>query len=212
MYSTYMCVYCLTCIPIPHVSRYGRRSNWFKIHCLMQQNLGSKSAHSGGSSTPPAGHPPAEHSLRPTISGPPPPGLLSPLKLETGGPGRAGGSRTPSPLHLSLSTSSSHQSSQSPLGPPETLSPPPSLLPQMTEGSRRDGDFACHPLLPSAAVSMPALYGFPPPLPFLSVPPSQLALPFYRLSPLLASNPFLANSILFSLAGQKHQADLFKVR
>merc|ERR1719420_2882710 len=22
-------------------SRYGRRSNWFKIHCLMQQNLGS---------------------------------------------------------------------------------------------------------------------------------------------------------------------------
>jgi hypothetical protein len=37
-------------------------------------------------------------------------------------------------------------------------------------------------------------------------------LPFYRLSPLLASNPFLANSILFSLAGHKHQADLFKVK
>jgi hypothetical protein len=73
-------------------------------------------------------------------------------------------------------------------------------------------DLAGHPILPSmTAASLPALYGFPPPLPFLSLPPSQLALPFYRLSPLLAGNPFLTNSILFSLAGQRHQADLFKV-
>merc|ERR1719445_1460241 len=34
-------------------SRYGRRSNWFKIHCLMQQN-GSK---------PPAGNPPPPQPL-----------------------------------------------------------------------------------------------------------------------------------------------------
>ena len=37
-------------------SRYGRRSNWFKIHCLMQQSMGggkSKGGH-GGSGGPPS--------------------------------------------------------------------------------------------------------------------------------------------------------------
>jgi hypothetical protein len=184
----------------------------------MQQNMSGNSSNKSSSvsssslspTTSAAGpppRPPAERSLPPTISWPPPPGLLSPLKLETGRMRSGGGSRSPSPLHLSLSTSGSHKSSQeSPISPPRLLAPevsPP----------RDGGDFSYHPSLPPPPppTSLAAMYGFPPPLPFLSGPTSHLALPFYRLSPLLAANPFLANSILFSLAGQKHQADLLKV-
>ena len=55
--------------------------------------------------------------------------------------------------------------------------------------------------LPPPPTSLHNLY-FPPPLPFLASNPFS----FYRLSPLLATNPFLANSLYFSLAsaaGQK---------
>ena len=64
-------------------SRYGRRSNWFKIHCLMQAN---------GSKRPPAPHHPppppppastAESQLPPTLRWPLAPSLspLSPMRL-----------------------------------------------------------------------------------------------------------------------------------
>ena len=42
-------------------SRYGRRSNWFKIHCLMQQSMGGGGKSKGASSNPPG--PPSMASL-----------------------------------------------------------------------------------------------------------------------------------------------------
>ena len=198
-------------------SRYGRRSNWFKIHCLMQQNLnkGPKTANhpplpqvslaSSGLASPPHHHhgPLIERSLPPSISWPPPPPHSAPLQLSPLKPEPlklVAGSRSPSPLNISLSTDASSKSSHSPITV-DTLSP------------RKYGDLSPHsdqstssslPIIPTPT-SLPALYGFPPPLPFLSNP-----FPFYRLSPLLAGNPFLANSLLFSMSSQKSAADLLK--
>ena len=150
-------------------SRYGRRSNWFKIHCIMQNKQPKANpGHSPVTSTP-------------SISWPPPRDhpLLSPLSAA---------SRSPSPLPLSLSSDGCAKSS--PHSPLTDSSMSPSLVPS---------------LLPPS--SLHSLYPFPPPLPFL---PSS-SLPFYqRLSPLLASNPFLANSLLFSMASHKPGLDLLK--
>ena len=55
-------------------SRYGRRSNWFKIHCLMQAN-GNKRGLSGPTVAPQPQHQPQ-----------PPPGLLSPSVGKLAGP------------------------------------------------------------------------------------------------------------------------------
>ena len=160
-------------------SRYGRRSNWFKIHCLMQ-NQQSKAS-------PPANRLPSPllpATSTPSISWPPPPGerqhpLLSPL-------GKGGlPSRSPSPLHLSLSSEGSTKSSpRSPLAADSSISPTLSSSSSLLQTSP-----SLHPLYP-----------FPPPLPFLS----SSAFPFYRLSPLLATNPFLANSLLFSMASNSN--------
>merc|ERR1719237_389837 len=100
-------------------SRYGRRSNWFKIHCIMQ-NQQSKAA-------PPSTRLPTPllptTSSTPSISWPPPPPrdhpLLSPLS-KVGLP-----SRSPSPLHLSLSSEGSAKSSpRSPIAADSSISPP----------------------------------------------------------------------------------------
>ena len=173
--------------------RYGRRSNWFKIHCLMQQNMGK----SGSISHHPPPIPPrlpsppnhiGERSLPTAISWPPTSSpLLSPIKTEISRP-----SRSPSPLHISLN---SDKSSPSPIS---------SLSPRKISDISPRSDYP-FPLIPTPT-SLPALYGFPPPLPFLSAHP----FPFYRLSPLLAGNPFLANSLLFSMAGQKSPPEIQK--
>jgi len=180
-------------------SRYGRRSNWFKIHCLMQQN-GSKP--SQGNPPPPqpmpVSHPGIERSIPPTISWPPPrdhPIMTSLGKSDL--PKTI--SRSPSPIHISLPSENSIKSSQSPIH--ETFSPK-----KILDISPRPGEISPSlPIIPTPT-SLHSLYPFPPPLPFLSSSP----FPFYRLSPLLAGNPFLANSILFSMAGQKPHMDLLK--
>ena len=57
-------------------SRYGRRSNWFKIHCLMQQAAGQSAqpnATTTTSSSPaPLPQPPAPLPALPTVLRPPP--------------------------------------------------------------------------------------------------------------------------------------------
>merc|ERR1711874_903616 len=99
--------------------RYGRRSNWFKIHCLMQKN--AQKPNSSSQQMSPVSRPPVT-SLpmpRPIIAPQPtyPPSVHKPLMS----------SRSPSPLNTSLE-SSSNQSSPSPNSErklPET----PSLAP-----------------------------------------------------------------------------------
>jgi len=180
-------------------SRYGRRSNWFKIHCLMQQN-GSKPP--AGNPPPPqplpVSHPGIERSIPPTISWPPP--RDHPIMTSLGKPDLPKSiSRSPSPIHISLPSDSSIKSSQSPIH--DTFSPK-----KILDISPRPGEISPNlPIIPPPT-SLHSLYPFPPPLPFLSSSP----FPFYRLSPLLAGNPFLANSILFSMAGQKPHMDLLK--
>jgi len=80
--------------------RYGRRSNWFKIHCLMQKNAQKPSTH-------PVVSPIARQTLpmnRPILA--PQPQYTSPTKPILS-------SRSPSPLNTSLESSST-QSSPSP--------------------------------------------------------------------------------------------------
>ena len=57
-------------------SRYGRRSNWFKIHCLMQQVAGQSAqpnATTTTSSPAPLPQPPAPMPALPTVLRPPSP-------------------------------------------------------------------------------------------------------------------------------------------
>ena len=153
-------------------SRYGRRSNWFKIHCLMQKQQPKAVPQPPPLLLP---HLPPSSSTA-SISWPPPKDhpLFSPIPTKP----HQRGSPSPSPSHLSFSSETS--SKTSPQSPPMTEAGPvsPVSLPSS--------------LLPSS------LYPFPPPLPFLSSSP----FPFYRLSPPLAGNPFLANYLLFSMAGK----------
>ncbi len=64
-------------------SRYGRRSNWFKIHCLMQQASQPQSA-TATAASPPASLPPTSTTTLPFPAAaslgpsPPPPGLWRP--------------------------------------------------------------------------------------------------------------------------------------
>jgi len=88
--------------------RYGRRSNWFKIHCLMQKNAPRL----------PVSLPPSPYS-RPPFSSSTPSFLQLPLI-------KPSNSRSPSPLNTSTETTSVH-SSPSPR-PDQPVSPPPSLV------------------------------------------------------------------------------------
>ena len=115
-------------------SRYGRRSNWFKIHCLMQQ----KSGHS-------------------TTSTEPAPSLASQLKTETSASPASAVSRSPSPQsantsHESLSKKSSLSSPQSEADSGLGSSPPlaslyPSPLSLLSPASPMSPFYKLSPLL-----------------------------------------------------------------
>ena len=156
-------------------SRYGRRSNWFKIHCLMQQN-----------STP--------SNSDPTVGAH---AWTSARKddLTTGQTKDSSFgsqiSRSPSPNNISLNTSLESLSQKSSLPSPtkrESLSPVSISASNPTTLS---------PPVPGP-LPMSSLYPSP-------VSPISPMFPFYKLSPLLAAhNPLLANPFLLSLAGQHH--------
>ena len=111
--------------------RYGRRSNWFKIHCLMQKNA-QKPSSMPRNPLPlprPIMAPQPQYSL---------PSSLSPIKPVMS-------SRSPSPLNTSLESSST-QSSPSP-GSDVTRPPLPAYLSHL----------ATSPAAPSAPLTSPPL-------------------------------------------------------
>jgi len=156
-------------------SRYGRRSNWFKIHCLMQQK-GSSSA-STSSCDPPSSV--ATHS---SMSAWASSARKDDLSSDARDSSFGSSSRSPSPLNTSLESLSKKSSLPSPVKR-DSLSPAPVSPPSM-----------------SSASSLSSMYSSP-----LSLLSPGSPFPFYKLSPLLAAhNPLLANPLLLSLAGQHH--------
>ena len=118
--------------------RYGRRSNWFKIHCLMQKNSPRLSSLPYPPTQPPsAGRPhPGAYSLAEQLM------AFSNSSAGRRRPHKMESSRSPSPLNTSTEAvsviSSSDQSSPSPVlhvkteravSPPLSLFPPPPTLP-----------------------------------------------------------------------------------
>jgi len=169
-------------------SRYGRRSNWFKIHCLMQ----NQQSHGGGSKRP---HPPppplpsstlhpSENPLPPTLSWAPlrppltrPPSIpfdpysLLQRRLEEE---RHSIPHSPSPPSI-FKSSHPPQLEEGSIRTPEENLPPPQI-PLIESPEFRGGG---------------GLFPFPP----LYNPLSSLP-PLYRLSPLLTASSLLSNPLL----------------
>ena len=142
--------------------RYGRRSNWFKIHCLMQKNA-QKPASSAAAPLPrplprPLVVPQPQYTAHSMPLSPKKP-LVAPLLS----------SRSPSPLNTSLESSST-QSSPSP----------------SSDILRRLPDTPVSPLAPYLSHLAPAPAPAAPALPLFD------PLSLYRLSPLLVLSSHLA--------------------
>ena len=167
-------------------SRYGRRSNWFKIHCLMQNQGGgqvqeqplphksscwpSKSEGSVGEAR--------DCSFTSSNSRSPSPTSSSPLESLR---------RKASPVCSSVKPESSFTSPSSPL--------------KQTAHSPVDLEVH-HPLHFTPSSPLSPLYSSP-----LSNPLLNAFSPFYKLSPLLGSNPHPLQ-LLMQLQGQRSQFDL----
>ncbi len=201
-------------------SRYGRRSNWFKIHCLMQQVSGARGAGSGGSGgggapvSPPSV--PASPSSEPILSTTP--------SAKTSVASRNGSLVSP-PLWRPLDTPSPKPRSASPAPKVPPHPPPANHASQQAAAaaslnflaslkSQREAEAASKPAISPPIVpatgtpSVTSSLGFPPslyshnlfnsPLPFLPPTfnlPGLSALPLHKqalLSPLLASSHILA--------------------
>eukprot|EP00095_Tigriopus_kingsejongensis_P002826 maker-scaffold80_size398941-snap-gene-2.16 protein:Tk02826 transcript:maker-scaffold80_size398941-snap-gene-2.16-mRNA-1 annotation:"AGAP010438-PA" len=195
-------------------SRYGRRSNWFKIHCLMQQNL-QNAPNNGKPMSPPMSSSASASSLSP--NGPPsmwatPPKaetMRSPDIREAASP-----VRTPEPPMSLMSHAGSTASTLPFSHAPAVMSPFKSLLPNMSPlGAPLPKPEASHPSV-NMSHPMTSLYGgFPSPLSLMSSVPGFPGIPIHKqalLSPLLAqthlwqmarSNPLLA--------GLRPEMDLF---
>ena len=91
-------------------SRYGRRSNWFKIHCLMQKNQQQKSSS-------------AQILPSPNLPSPPTYPLTLPQPTPYSRPLKISSSRSPSPLNISTESATSPTSSSTSTSPPGN--PPP---------------------------------------------------------------------------------------
>ena len=158
-------------------SRYGRRSNWFKIHCLMQQAA-------GGQNNRPS-------SNEPRVAPPPPPPPASSTLTSTSSPTLWRPLDSPSPNKPS--SPPAKVQSPTPIIPMNFLKKDPPVDPPMSTSS---------PMVPSttAPFTFPSLYSpfSSPGLPFIPPTfnlPGLSALPLHKqalLSPLLASSHFLA--------------------
>ena len=162
-------------------SRYGRRSNWFKIHCLMQQAAGQNNRPSSNE---------ASHQHRV-----PPPPLSAPASTTTS-------TSSPSTLWRPLDSPSPKASS-----PPAKVQSPTPIIPM--NFLKKDHTPPVEPpistplSIPSSTTTpftFPSLYSpfSSPGLPFIPPTfnlPGLSALPLHKqalLSPLLASSHFLA--------------------
>jgi len=197
-------------------SRYGRRSNWFKIHCLMQSN-GSKRQPPQSPPVIPAPHkfPLHENQIPPTLSWPPriqlpimPPmhktssafesyGLLKPVgRQETQHDLEEHDvisvSRSPSPLNISSVSDTSSKSSQS------IIEENRNTLLEPNKNHVQDTVNFPNALFPFGA--QPHLSPLYNPLSFAS--------PLYRLSPLLAANSLFGNPLL--MFGHKSHLEILE--
>jgi len=166
-------------------SRYGRRSNWFKIHCLMQQNAPPQSSHD-----PPA--------VVPNHAWPP---KRDDSSSEHRDSSFGSSSRSPSPLNTSFD--SYKKSSVASPSKVDSLSPTP-LTPSPIKPPQQKAK-SPEPVMPHFPATSPlaSLYGsaLSNPISFMSGG----AFPFYKLSPLLAAhNPLLANPFLLSMGHRTH--------
>jgi len=166
-------------------SRYGRRSNWFKIHCLMQQNTPPQSSHD-----PPA--------VVPNHAWPP---KRDDSSSEQRDSSFGSSSRSPSPLNTSFDSYKKSSSSSPPKA--DSLSPTP-LTPSPIKPPPQKAK-SPEPIMPHFPPTSPlaSLYGsaLSNPISFMSGG----AFPFYKLSPLLAAhNPLLANPFLLSMNQRSH--------
>ena len=192
-------------------SRYGRRSNWFKIHCLMQQSMGggkSKGGH-GGSGGPPSVAPSMSTEVSPMSSSSlsptsPPPRTWNPALPKDNHPHRIESpihhksepiERKSSPdinhLHHSPTMVPRTSSFTSPFAsllpqPPLSASPPTLKLPTVSEA----------PATSLAASLSPMYSGFPHTFPLMSMPGIH-NLPFHKQALL---SPLLAHSHLWQMA------------
>merc|ERR1719461_2346286 len=143
--------------------RYGRRSNWFKIHCLMQKNV-QKPAQPQRPPVVPNPAPPQSLAFpRPVMPQPTYSFPVSPQKP------LVSSSRSPSPLNTSMESSST-QSSPSP-------------------NSEASKNFE-KPLAAPATPGVPYFHPLNSQLPMQMFDPLSL----YRISPLLALSPLLAQT------------------
>lgn len=197
-------------------SRYGRRSNWFKIHCLMQSN-GSKRPPSQSPPVMPTPHkfPGHENQIPPTLSWPPRMqvphmphmhkttsafesyGLLKPVsRQETQNEVEEHDvisvSRSPSPLNISSISDTSSKSSQSIIEENRNtlLEPNKNHVQDLVKFPNALFPFGTqHHLSP--------LYN-----------PLSFASPLYRLSPLLAANSLFGNPLL--MFGHKSHLEILE--
>ena len=173
----------------PHVSRYGRRSNWFKIHCLMQQ------ATSPSSSTPPLSLFPHTSSISSSSTS----SFSWSKSKDRKNTSFGTSSRSPSPADSGSDTANGFSrrsaASRSPLRP-QSGSPP------------HQRPFHPLPLLTSSPVKERPPSGIPSPAvrpqasPAALYSPLWLASSFYglsKLSPLLGQHPFLLLQVYYCI-------------
>ena len=156
--------------------RYGRRSNWFKIHCLMQKNAHRVGQQQKAAAAMRAGGPqPGSGLLMPAAALPP---SCASLFQSAQSSASSPSSRSPSPLNTSTESTSSSSSHQSIPSPRSAASSPESAL---------------FPANSTPLHVQPSVYA---PMPFPAFPQFPLLDPLalYRLSPLLALSPYLPHA------------------
>ncbi|TRY77123.1 hypothetical protein TCAL_15979 [Tigriopus californicus] len=195
-------------------SRYGRRSNWFKIHCLMQQNLQNPAGPSSKPMSPPMSSSASASSLSPNTpatmwSSPPKTEKpLSPDLREISPP-----LRSPEPSLKSGPCPTSTPSPMPIIPHPASHSPFKNLIPNLhpMSGPMLKPETSLPSPIPQP---MTSLYGgFPSPLSLMSSVPGFPGIPMHKqalLSPLLAQThlwQMARTNPLFS--GLRPEVDLF---
>ena len=163
-------------------SRYGRRSNWFKIHCLMQNGGGGQVV--------------GQQEQKKSSNWPP--------KSEgsVGGEARDCSFTSSSPRSPSPTSSSPLDSLRRKGSPVSSSVKPESPFPSSPLKQNASDLDAHHPLHFTSSSTISPLYSSPISNPFLNA-----FAPFYKLSPLLGSNPHPLH-LLMQLQGQRSQLDL----
>ena len=166
-------------------SRYGRRSNWFKIHCLMQQNMnGGSSTNSGPSKSSPSSSSTSSLSPNHPVMWPSP--TKTELKLEE--------------PPMIKERSPSHSPELPPTMVPRTSVTSSFSPSHLTAFSPTTPTSKPEPASTGVSPFLPSLYsGFPSPLSLMSGVSGFPGIPFHKQALL---SPLLAQSHLWQLASR----------